>query len=97
MVETPPKLKLRSLMVELQIFKVDNENLIREQEKQTNIVANLISKYNCNMDQQLVRLRGLNPRRHKSHQKFKSTTQQTKIQEKYLEESTTWCQEAWNQ
>jgi hypothetical protein len=40
-VETPPDLAetVRSLMVKLQIFKADNERLMREQEKKTEINA----------------------------------------------------------
>jgi hypothetical protein len=49
------------------------------------------------MDQHLVILRGFNPRRQKSHQKFKSMVQQTKIQGKYLEEGIERCQEECNQ
>ena len=43
-VETPPDLAetMRSLMVELQICKADNERLIKEQEKQTKINAVLL-------------------------------------------------------
>jgi hypothetical protein len=44
MVETPPNLAetVRSLMVELQSFKDDNENLIREKEKKTELNAILL-------------------------------------------------------
>jgi hypothetical protein len=43
-VETPPDLAetVRSLMVKLQSCKVDNERLIKEQEKQTEINADLL-------------------------------------------------------
>ena len=43
-VETPPDLveTMRSLMVELQSCKADNESLIKEQEKQTEINAVLL-------------------------------------------------------
>jgi hypothetical protein len=43
-VETPPDLAetVRSLMEELQRFKVDNERLMREQEKKTEINAVLL-------------------------------------------------------
>jgi hypothetical protein len=43
-VETPPDLAetMRSLMVELQILKDDNERLIKEKEKQTKINAVLL-------------------------------------------------------
>jgi hypothetical protein len=60
-VETPPDLAetVRSLMAELQSCKADNERLIKEQEKQTEINAVLLQSLSdiqrqCNMDLQPV-------------------------------------------
>jgi hypothetical protein len=56
-VETPPDLAetVRSLMVELQSCKADNERLIKEQEKQTKLMQSCCRVYptykdNCSMD-----------------------------------------------
>jgi hypothetical protein len=53
-VETPPYLAetMRSLMVELQSCKADNERLIKEQEKQTKINAVLLQSLS-NIQRQL--------------------------------------------